>query len=91
MKNTVTLIEQRLQEAFAPTLLEVTDESHRHAKHKHKTEHKGRDKNKGNYALTIRSQAFTDKSPIERHRMIYSALRELMQTHIHALKITVQV
>ncbi len=83
--NTVALIEQRLQEVFTPTLLEVIDESHRHAKHK------GRDENKGNYALTIHSEAFTGKSPIQRHKMIYEALGELMQTHIHALAIKAKV
>ncbi len=83
--NTVALIEQRLQDIFSPTFLAVTDESHRHAKHK------GRDENKGNYALTIHSKAFADKSPIQRHKMIYEALSELMQTHIHALKIKAKV
>ncbi|MBS9782084.1 MAG: BolA family transcriptional regulator [Gammaproteobacteria bacterium] len=83
--NTVTLIEQRLQDAFSPTFLEVIDESHRHAKHK------GRDENRGNYVLTIHSQAFADKSPIQRHKMIYAALGELMQTHIHGLAIKAKV
>jgi BolA protein len=35
----------------------------------------------------IVSQAFAGKSPIERHRMVYAALDEMMQTDIHALSV----
>lgn len=80
-ENTITRIEQCLQTAFSPTLLKLVDESHRHAGHA------GAKDGRGHYILTIISPAFADKSPIQRHRMIYDALGELMQTHIHALKI----
>ncbi len=80
-KETMKLIEQRLQAAFSPTSLSIGDESHRHAGHQ------GMQDGRGHYVLTIASAAFAGKSPLQRHRMVYDALGELMQTHIHALKI----
>lgn len=79
--STIALIEATLQAAFTPTLLNVADESHLHIGHA------GAADGKGHYALTIHSQAFVGKTLIQRHRMIYAALGELMQSHIHALKI----
>lgn len=79
--NTMTLIKARLTEAFSPETLTLIDESHLHAGHA------GAQSGKGHYALTIRAAAFGGKTPIARHRMIYQALGELMDTHIHALTI----
>lgn len=74
-------IRQLLSDAFDPTLIEVIDESHLHVGHA------GAQAGKGHYALHIRSKQFQGKTPIQRHRMIYEALGELMQTKIHALSI----
>lgn len=81
MTETMILIETRLREVFTPTLFELVDESHLHAGHA------GAQSGKGHYALTIHSQLFSGKTPIARHRMVYDALGELMDTHIHALSI----
>lgn len=79
--NTIALMEEKLRDAFAPEYLSLIDESHLHAGHA------GAQSGKGHYALQIRAAAFTGKTPIMRHRMIYQALGTLMQTHIHALRI----
>jgi BolA protein len=69
-----------LQAAFAPTYLEIIDDSHRHAGH-------AGARQGGHFRLRIAAPAFAGKRALECHRMIYAALGELMQTDIHALAI----
>ena len=71
---------RRLQ-SLEPTQLEIEDESHLHAGHA------GARSGAGHFALQIRSAAFAGKSLIERHRMVYSAIGDMMQSEIHALSI----
>ncbi len=68
--------------ALAPERLELVDESARHAGHAGAAPG-------GNthWRLTIVSAAFSGKSTVARHRMVYAALGELMQNPIHALAI----
>ena len=79
----VALIEQRLTELFNPDYLKITDESHHHAGHV------GAKDGRGHFAIQISASAFNDKKQLERHRMIYTALDDLMKTDIHALKISI--
>lgn len=74
-------IRARLTASFAPVQLEIVDESHKHAGHA------GARDGRGHFALTIVSSAFAGMTPIKRHRAIYAALGEMMQTDIHALSI----
>jgi BolA family transcriptional regulator, general stress-responsive regulator len=62
-----------------PVQLEIIDESHKHAGHA------GARGGGGHYVLRIVSAQFVGKSTVARHRMIYSALGELMKREIHAL------
>lgn len=75
-------IRRRLNEAFAPTRLEVVDQSHLHAGHVGSRSSGG-----GHFIVTIAAAAFAGKTPTQRHRMVYDALRDLMQERIHALSI----
>ena len=75
----VEQIRRRLQQALAPQELDVIDEGHKHAGHA--------GEGKGHFHVRIVSAAFAGKSPIARHRMIYSALEGLMNHGIHALSI----
>ena len=77
----VARIEALLIEAFAPEHLLVKDQSHLHAGHA------GARDGRGHFAVKIVAAAFADKSRIERHRMIYGALGDMMETDIHALSI----
>ena len=81
-------IVNRLQ-ALSPSLIEVTDDSASHAGHAGARDHTERTGaiEGTHFELTIVSDAFAGKSLVARHRMIYELLAELMQTHIHALKI----
>ena len=81
-------IVSRLQ-ALSPSLIEVSDDSAAHAGHAGARDHAERTGavEGTHFELTIVSAAFAGKSLVARHRMIYEVLAELMQTHIHALKI----
>lgn len=74
-------IRARLEVAFAPDVLEIIDESHRHAGHA------GAKDGRGHFAVKIVSARFVGTKRLERHRMVYSALGSLMQTDIHALSV----
>ena len=81
-------IVSRLQ-ALSPSLIEVSDDSAAHAGHAGAHDHAERTGavEGTHFELTIVSAAFAGKSLVARHRMIYELLAELMQSHIHALKI----
>lgn len=81
MTARVEAIRSRLAAALAPTMLEVDDESHRHAGHA------GARDGRGHFRVRIVSAAFRGLAPLARHRAVYAALGELMQTDIHALAI----
>ncbi len=68
-------------QALEPSHLEITDESHRHAGHE------GARDGRGHFALDIVSDAFAGLAPLARHRRVYQAMGEMMQTDIHALSI----
>ena len=77
----VERIQAALQAAFAPQQLEVQDDSHRHAGHA------GAADGRGHFKVLVVSEAFAGKAPLARHRAVYSALGEMMETDIHALSI----
>lgn len=67
--------------SLAPLALELVDESHLHAGHA------GARSGGRHYRLTIVSEQFAGRRTMERHRIIYAALGDLMQRDIHALSI----
>ncbi len=69
-----------LEAALSPTLLEIRDDSARHAGHAGAREG-------GHFHVTIVAPAFDGRSAVERHRMVYAAAAELMGRDIHALSI----
>ena len=78
----VKAIEVKLNEAFSPVKLLVKDQSHLHAGHE------GAKSGGGHFHVTIVSAVFEDCRPLQRHRMIFSALESMMETDIHALRIS---
>ena len=78
-----TLMIERLTAVLAPTRLDLDDQSARHVGH---AGHDGR--GESHFALTIESPAFAGKSRVERQRLVYAALGELMDDRVHALSIT---
>ena len=77
----IAAIRSRLESAFTPDLLEIVDESHRHAGHA------GAKDGRGHFLVRIVSDRFAGVKPVARHRMVYAALGTLMQTDIHALSL----
>lgn len=72
-------MEQLLRAALAPVLLEVVDDSARHAGHA------GARDGRGHFNVRVVSPAFAGLRPLARHRAVYAALGTMMQTDIHAL------
>lgn len=70
--------------SLAPVRLELIDESHKHVGHA------GARDGRGHFQLNIVAAGFAGLSPLARHRKIYAALGDLMQTDIHALGIRAQ-
>ena len=74
-------IRQRLEAAFAPSRLDVVNESHRHAGHA------GDDgSGESHFAVVIRADALAPLSRVARHRAVHKALGDLT-TRVHALAI----
>ena len=67
--------------ALDPVSLEIIDESWKHAGHA------GARDGGGHYVLNIVSDRFAGNNTVARHRMIYSALGDMMKREIHALTI----
>ena len=74
-------IEAKLQDALQPEYLQVEDQSHLHVGHV------GAQDGQGHYHITLVSAIFNGKNRLARHRQVYAALGDLMQTDIHALGI----
>lgn len=77
----VDQIRERLQRQLEPTQLDVIDDSHKHVGHA------GARDGRGHFRVRIVSAAFADHTTVQRHRMVYDAVGELMHTDIHALSV----
>lgn len=77
-EGTVERMRGRLA-ALAPQDLAIEDDSVRHAGHP------GAASGGGHYNLRMTSPQFEGRSRVERHRLVYDALADLMQREIHAL------
>lgn len=77
----VQLIERLLKEKFRPQELLVKDQSHLHAGHA------GAKDGRGHFDVSIVAEAFRGVAPVKRHRMVFEALGDLLQSDIHALRI----
>jgi BolA protein len=77
----LSTLRARLTTALNPTDIEIIDESARH------TGHAGAASGGGHYILHIVSDAFAGKNLIQRHRLVYDAVGDMMHSEIHALSI----
>lgn len=73
---------ERLNSALSPTRVELIDDSEKHRGHGGYNP-----AGESHFSLDIESEAFAGKSRVERQRMIYRALGELMHERVHALSI----
>jgi BolA family transcriptional regulator, general stress-responsive regulator len=77
-EGTVERMKTRLA-SLAPLSLSIEDDSARHAGHP------GAASGGGHYNLRMISPLFEGKSRVERHRLVYDAVADLMQREVHAL------
>ena len=70
-------IKKRISSKMNVDQIEIIDQSHQHAGHTQNT-------GGGHYKAIIISDDFNNKNLVERHRMVYDALGDLMQNEIHA-------
>lgn len=92
-------MERKLTEAFAPTVLEIKDDSAKHAGHADRIAAL-RDQGQGDghapvdgggethFRVHVVSAAFAGKSRVERQRMVFEVLKEELAERIHALQIS---
>ena len=80
MSERISLIERRLRERIAAERVEIMDDSAQHAGHVGA-------KAGGHFSITVVSPKFSGLNAVQRHRLVYDALGELMRTDIHALSI----
>jgi len=80
--QTADTISRKLTEAFSPQSLSVEDESHQHEGH---SGH--REGGQTHFRVYIVSDAFKNKTRIERHRMINAILSNELAGGVHALAI----
>jgi len=73
---------RRLHSALSPSAIELTDDSEAHRGHGGHNP-----SGESHFSLTIESPAFAGKSRVERQRLVYAALGDLMRERVHALSI----
>lgn len=73
---------RRLNSSLGPTEIELIDDSEKHRGHGGYNP-----AGESHFTLRIQSAAFEGKSRIERQRMVYKALGDLMEGRVHALQI----
>ena len=74
---------RRLDAALAPSQVALVDDSEQHRGHGGYNRESG----ESHFSLAIESAAFVGKSRVERQRLVYKALGELMDARVHALTI----
>lgn len=75
-------LEKRLRNALQPEDLLIRDQSHLHAGHA------GAQDGRSHFAVRLTASAFEGLSRIQRHRLVYDAAGDMMDTDIHALSIS---
>jgi len=73
---------RRLNSSLAPARIDLVDDSEQHRGHGGYNP-----AGESHFTLRIESPAFAGKSRVERQRMVYAALGELMESRVHALSI----
>ena len=81
MLDRIAMIRTRLEKSLSPARLDITDDSHLHKGHA------GAATGAGHYSVTIVSDKFTGQNPVQRHRLVYLAVNDMMPGEIHALSI----
>lgn len=87
MASRAERIKTTLNTLFSPTLLEIEDESRRHAKH---AERNNLPAGETHYRVTIISETFNGQTRLARQRAVNEALAGEFSTGLHALSMTLR-
>ena len=79
-----TTIREKLTEAFAPTRLDVINESHLHAGHRNSP-----GTGESHFRVLIVSSAFAGASRVARHRAVNKLLEAELKGKVHALALNI--
>ena len=82
MGEVAETIRRKLSDAFAPELLEVLDDSDKHAGHSG-----AREGGESHFTVVITASAFGGVPRIQRQRKVYGVLAEELAGPIHALSV----
>jgi BolA protein len=74
---------RKLTERFAPTRLEIVDDSHRHAGHTG-----ARPGGETHFSVTLVSAVFAGMGRVARQRLVYETLAAELNGGVHALSLT---
>jgi BolA family transcriptional regulator, general stress-responsive regulator len=85
MGSVASAIRDKLTAALAPTLLEIDDESARHAGHAG-----AREGGESHFHVTVEAAAFVGESAVNRQRRIHRILAEELRGPVHALSLTLR-
>jgi BolA protein len=77
----INLLNEHLRSALAPQKLEIIDDSAAHRGHS------GARNGGRHFRVLIVSEVFSGKTLLQRHRLVYKAVEDLMPEQIHALSI----
>jgi BolA family transcriptional regulator, general stress-responsive regulator len=83
---TAEALQARLQQVLQPSVLEVLDESAAHMGHAG-SNGTGRGTH---FRVRIAAPAFTGRSRVASHRLVYDALQDFLDAGLHALAIEIQ-
>ncbi len=85
MSNRVARIEAALRAHFAPIILQIEDDSAKHAGHSG-----ARAEGETHYSVLVVSERFSGLNRVARHRLINDALSEEFTAGLHALSLTLR-
>ncbi len=83
--STKSLIENLLSDAFSPNFLEVRDVSAAHYGHVG-----AKEGGESHFEVDIEATAFSEKTRLQSHRLIYRVLKPLLNSSVHAVALNVR-
>jgi BolA protein len=81
MRDRISRIRTALAGHLGTEDIAIRDDSHKHIGHP------GAATGLGHFHVTVRSPRFAGLGAVARHRLVYEALGDLLQTDIHAVQI----
>ncbi|KAL6183361.1 hypothetical protein ACLB2K_044772 [Fragaria x ananassa] len=87
--NRASRMRTKLQTALEASALEIEDVSHQHAGHA--AMRNNNNAGETHFNLRIVSPKFEGQSLVKRHRMVYDALADELQSGLHALSIVAKI